>query len=63
MSAPSLKLITKKKLRDMVPFTPQHILRLEKDGRFPKRVRIGENRVAWLLAEVEHWIAVRVAQR
>ena len=63
MSAPSLKLITKKQLRDMVPFTPQHILRLEKDGRFPKRVRIGENRVAWLLAEVEHWIAVRVAQR
>ena len=63
MSAPSLKLITKKQLLDMVPYTPQHILRLEKMGQFPRRVRIGENRVAWLLSEVEHWIAVRVAQR
>ena len=63
MSTPSLKLITKKQLHDIVPYTPQHILRLEKMGQFPKRVRIGENRVAWLLAEVERWIAVRVAQR
>ena len=63
MSTPSLKLITKKQLLDMVPYTPQHILRLEKMGKFPKRVRVGENRVAWLLTEVERWIAVRVAQR
>ena len=63
MSAPSMKLITKKQLHDMVPYTPQHILRLEKMGKFPKRVRVGENRVAWLLTEVERWIAVRVAQR
>ena len=63
MASETSRLITKKQLHDMVPYTPQHILRLEKDGRFPKRVRIGENRVAWLLAEVEHWIAVRVAQR
>ena len=63
MTVESMKLITKKQLHDIVPYTPQHILRLEKDGRFPKRVRIGENRVAWLLSEVEHWIAVRVAQR
>ena len=57
------RLITGKQLRTMVPYTPQHILRLEKMGKFPQRVRIGENRVAWLLFEVERWIAERVAQR
>ena len=63
MASELSKLITKKQLRDMVPYTPQHILRLEKMGKFPKRVRVGENSVAWLLTEVERWIAVRVAQR
>ena len=63
MSVQSTKLITKKQLREMVPYTPQHILRLEKQGKFPKRVRIGENRVAWLLSEIERWVAERVAQR
>jgi predicted DNA-binding transcriptional regulator AlpA len=31
--------------------------RLEKRGRFPKRVRIGGRRVAWRKAEIEAWIA------
>ena len=63
MASETSRLITKKQLQDMVPYTPQHILRLEKMGKFPKRVRVGENRVAWLLTEVERWISVRVAQR
>ena len=60
MSAPSLKLITKKQLRDMVPYTPQHILRLEKLGKFPKRIKIGERRVGWRLSDVEAWLAERM---
>lgn len=63
MTSETARLITGKQLRTMVPYTPQHILRLEKMGKFPRRVRIGENRVAWLLSEVERWIAERVAQR
>ena len=58
-----MRLITKAELRRMVPYTPQHILRLEKRGLFPRRVQIGANRVAWLLSEVEQWIANRVASR
>jgi prophage regulatory protein len=57
------RLITRRELRTMVPFTPQHILRLEKKGKFPRRVRLGENRVAWLLTEIETWIAERMAER
>jgi prophage regulatory protein len=57
------RLITKPELCRMVPYTPQHILRLEKAGKFPRRVRLGANRVAWLLVEIEAWVAARVAER
>jgi prophage regulatory protein len=56
-------LISKKQLLLMVPYTCQHIARLEKAGKFPRRVPIGENRVAWVLSEVRAWIAARKAKR
>lgn len=33
--------------------------RWEKDGTFPKRLRIGKNMVAWDLEAVEKWIQER----
>ncbi len=57
------RLITKSELRKIVPYTPQHILRLEKRGLFPRRIQVGPNRVAWLLSEIEEWVKARVAER
>ena len=57
------RIVTRKELREMVPYTPQHILRLEKQGKFPKRLQVGDNRVGWLLSEVQAWIAERAARR
>jgi len=37
------------------PYTPQQILRLEKQGKFPKRIKGGERRVVWRLDEVMAW--------
>lgn len=53
------RIITKKELRLIVPYTPQHIYRLERDGKFPKRIRIGVRRVGWRLAEIEAWLNER----
>ena len=39
------------------------VWRLEKAGKFPRRVKIGERRVAWLLSEVLAWMAERLAER
>jgi prophage regulatory protein len=39
------------------------IWRLEKQGRFPKRIRIGANRIAWSYSEVMAWIAACKARR
>ena len=59
------KLVSKKELKTVcgIPYSPQHIARLEAAGRFPKRISLGQNRVAWLLPEVEEWINERIAKR
>lgn len=48
-----MKIIGWKQLKEMQPYSRQHIGRLEKDGKWPKRVRLGNNRVGWILDEIE----------
>jgi prophage regulatory protein len=62
MSEFKKRLVSKKELRSIcgIPYCPAHIARLEKAGKFPKRIRLGQNRVAWLLSEVEAWIDARL---
>jgi predicted DNA-binding transcriptional regulator AlpA len=43
-----------------VPYSRAHLYRLEDQGEFPKRKRIGANRVAWVRAEIERWLADRM---
>ena len=58
-----LRVLDRRELREMIPYSHQHILRLEKAGRFPKRVKLGAARVGWLMDEVVAWIEKRVAER
>lgn len=39
------------------------INRLRADGRFPAVVPVGDRRLAFVRAEVEAWIAARIAER
>ena len=59
------KLVSKKELKSIygVPYSVQHIARLELAGRYPKRIKLGQCRVAWLSEEIEAWIEERVANR
>lgn len=59
------QLVSKKELRTVcgIPYSPQHIARLEAAKMFPKRIPLGQNRVAWLLKEVEEWIDARITDR
>jgi prophage regulatory protein len=36
-----------------LPFTRQHLARLEHANGFPKRLQLGPNRVAWRQSEIE----------
>lgn len=59
------RLVSKKELKTVcgIPYTPQHIARLEAAGQFPKRILLGANRVAWLLSEVDAWVNERITLR
>jgi prophage regulatory protein len=46
-----------------VTFTRVHLNRLEAAGQFPRKVPLGANTVAWIEAEVDDWIAERIARR
>jgi prophage regulatory protein len=61
-----IRFIAWPELEPRVPYTRQHLSRLERAGKFPKRVRVGNNqsgRVAWVASEVDAWFAARVAER
>jgi prophage regulatory protein len=57
------KLILSGELAKIIPYSQNHLRRLEAAGDFPKRIRIGANRVAWIKIEVENWIEERVNSR
>ncbi|MCB9947251.1 MAG: AlpA family phage regulatory protein [Rhodospirillaceae bacterium] len=58
-----MRLLSKRQLREVVLYSPQHIARLEKAGKFPRRVQIGPNRVGWVEAEVQDWLQERLDRR
>jgi prophage regulatory protein len=54
------RLIRRDELKRRVPYSLTHVWRLEQQGEFPRRITIGENRVAWDEAEVDAWIEARI---
>ena len=61
---PERLLVSKKELKTIgIPYSFQHIARLEKVGQFPKRIQLGQCRVAWCYKEVCQWIDDRIARR
>lgn len=56
-------LVNRKQLRDLgVCICPAHIDRLEKNGKFPRRIKLGsyrESRVVWRYGEILDWIEER----
>jgi prophage regulatory protein len=57
----SLRILDKKALRAKgVPYSNVHLLRLETQGKFPKRFNLTQNRVAWIEDDVDRWIKERV---
>lgn len=57
------RMLSKKQVQALVLYSPQHIARLEKAGQFPKRVKLGQNRVGWIEAEVLEWLQARIDAR
>lgn len=58
-----MRILSKRQVKELVLYSPQHIARLEKAGQFPQRVQLGPNRVGWVEAEVLDWLEARLANR
>jgi prophage regulatory protein len=62
-SYPQSDLMLRDERAALVPLSEPTIWRLERDGKFPRRFRLGLKRVAWSRREVLDWIAAQAAVR
>lgn len=46
-------------LAEIVGLSRTTIYRMEQQGKFPKRVKLGSNSVAWRQSEVLNWMSVK----
>ena len=58
-----MRCISWKELKTIVPYSRQHISRLEQAKQFPLRVTLGPCRVCWMLDEVRSWLQERIDSR
>ena len=58
-----MRMLSKRQVKELVLYSPQHIARLEAAGGFPKRVKLGNNRVGWIEDEILDWLQIRIDAR
>ncbi len=58
-----MRILSKRQLKELVLYSPQHVARLEKAGTFPRRIQLGPNRVGWVEDEVLSWLQDRLDRR
>ncbi len=56
-------LVTSAEIKTLIHYSPQQIKRMEDDGRFPTRLRLGPNKICWVREEIEHWLEERLKDR
>lgn len=57
------RVIRKPELFSRIGLADATIWRLEKAGKFPKRIKLGGNSVGWLDSEVSSWLKKKANQR
>lgn len=61
MLAPVQRLVRLRTVRERTGLSKSSLYALAHQGRFPRPVKIGERSSGWVEAEVEDWIAQRIA--
>jgi len=58
------KVLSFKDLRERgISYSRVHIHRLVGAGKFPRPIKIGEKRTAWLERELDEWLDAKIAER
>jgi prophage regulatory protein len=58
-----MRLLRINAVAERVEYHPVHVRRLIRNGNFPSPIRLGENRVAWIEAEIEEWLEGKRQER
>ena len=53
------RIVSAKERKRLTLFSDAHWDRLEKSGKVPKRIRLGEHRVGWSLKALQAWLEER----
>ena len=57
------RIIRKPELIGMINLSDPTIWRMEKAGRFPRRIQLGSNSVGWFEDEIDQWLSMKAAGR
>ena len=57
------RLLGRREVERVTSLSKAELYRRVRDGAFPRQVRLGGRRVAWVECEVLRWLAERVAER
>ncbi len=58
-----MRFLSKKQVKALITLSFAQIDRLEAAGTFPKRIRLGQNRVCWIEDEVLEWMKRQISKR
>ncbi len=61
MEAKSERIVREQERRKITGLSRSQALRLEREGHFPQRRKLGKNAVGWLESELQAWVTSRVA--
>jgi prophage regulatory protein len=56
------KIIGLPQLLELIPLSRTQIWRLEKQGAFPARIKIGQRRIGWRASDIQKWIDERTTK-
>ena len=51
------------KLLKGINFSRQHLARLEKAGKFPRRIQVSPARIGWYVHEIDEWLEIKANAR
>ena len=57
------RFLTKKAVLARVPYSSNHLDRLEAAGQFPRRIKLSPNRVVWVESEIDEYQDRKIRER
>ncbi len=57
------RILSREEVAGLLPYSTDHLRRLEAAGTFPRRIRLGTGRIGWSEREIAQWIEDRKLAR